>query len=139
MGNDDSCISNIDGMGALMTWIAIKAQHVKDIPEIKEAIKNIFVRLFLWFSNVCALTMLLFEFFSSAPINRRDVFLIVGSTTLLFMALILNIVLFQIEMLKLYKEHFRATDQISDDLGRTIGIIESMHNEEDSPDRKPVR
>jgi ABC-type multidrug transport system fused ATPase/permease subunit len=129
--------------GALMTWISIKAQHAKNIQEIQADIKNIFARLFIWVSNLCAVAYLVFEFISPLPISRRDVFLIVWSVSILFISLILTLSIRlmdrMMDMLRLHSKHIDATEQISNSLDRTIGIIESMPNQEDSPDQKTVR
>lgn len=102
------------GWGVLLTWITIKAQHAKSIDEIKDETKKIFVRLFLLASNSCAVLVLAWEFKMSAPISRKDVFLIVWSVSLLLMSLILKLITIMREMSRVNIEHFYATKELFD-------------------------
>jgi len=63
--------------GVLITWITIKAQHAKSMEEIQEAVKNIFVRLFICFCNILAFISLCKELLSSAPLDRQGVLSII--------------------------------------------------------------
>lgn len=93
------------GYGTLLTWITIKAQHAKNIEELKEYVKNIFVRLFIWLSNLFAFLVLLLELFSVSPINRRDVFLIVWSVTILFSSLMFKLLIIINKFFDIYTCH----------------------------------
>ncbi|MSM41417.1 MAG: hypothetical protein GJT30_17500 [Geobacter sp.] len=111
------------GWATLLAWITIKAQHAKSIDEIKDDTKKIFVRLFLWFSNICAVSALLLEFRSDEVINRRDVFLIVWSFAILFMSLIVGIINRMREMLELHKQQADATRQLTGLVGHTLDAL----------------
>lgn len=125
------------GWAAFMTWMTIKAQNPEKIPEIQEAIKNIFFRIFVWMSNLFACGILIREYLSSAPISRRDVFTIVWSTSLIVLFLILRIAKALLEQSKVNLKHMELHQKIANNEGQIIKVIEELkkrtHNQEDTP------
>ncbi|WP_243374950.1 hypothetical protein [Geotalea sp. SG265] len=122
---------------ALMTWIAIRAQHTKSIPEVQEAIKKIFVRLLLWVSNGCAAFVLVSELQSTEPINRRDIFLIVWSVSMFLLSLILKLAKALLNTTELQGKFAELQGRMIEHDSQIVDFLKAKtgkeHNQEDAP------
>lgn len=87
----------------LLKWIDITTQHVNNIDEIKLLIKKALLRFVRIASNLFAICLLILEFTASAPIDRKDVFLIVWAVFVLFSDFIFRTQEIQSRILRLYE------------------------------------
>lgn len=112
------------GWGTLLTWITIKAQHAKNIEEIKNDTKKIIIRLFLWVSNLFAGGIFIFEFISPLPITRRDVFLIVWCVVMMILTIIYKFLQLIMKFGSMFEMQYQLIDLQRDATGRILNILE---------------
>lgn len=110
----------------LQAWVVIKIQTAKDPAKTIEDIKKSIVRFFILACNTSAAGVLILEFISSDPINRRDVFLIICCVSILLLSLILRLSMSLLKSTELQIKQVEMTEQISQAL--TDGPESPPHN-----------